>query len=265
MSIKFDDMIRSCRRSKLAYTDNINIRNLFKNSKFYNGNKHDAQAFLHYSNNKIYTTFRGTMGINDWKDVIDIRHEKMFANNIKVHKGLHSQFFSIEEQITDDINAINKSYQVDELVFEGHSSAGSLALLASPFYDIMFNKNTFNNKKFKIKTFTFGSVSAGNYDFVKLFMNHVDEYYRIENYKDIVPRIPIHESFYHIPNPIILYDDGHISKKNELEFMNYKDILFIILKEGDVAQLKLDHSCDVYQKNILRARIKYNNDFANIQ
>ena len=133
----FHQALKSCKHSRIAYYDNKTIHRIYKNSIFYDGcskGKHDAQGFLYYDANKIHVTFRGTMDPMDAKDIIDIRHEKMFSPSIRVHKGFHNQFFAIEEEITQDIRSIASSYKVDEIIFAGHSLGGAIALLASPYY-----------------------------------------------------------------------------------------------------------------------------------
>jgi hypothetical protein len=243
---KIKDAILSCKRSKDAYLDHKAITKHYKHAKFYEGRKHDAQGFLFYDKQRIYVTYRGTMDLMDTKDIIDIRHQSIFSHNIKVHKGFHSQFFAIEEDITSDIKDIIKSYPVKELVFAGHSMGGSCAVISSPYYATLL-KN-----KYSIKTFTFGTVSIGNKDFVKWFTDNVNEHYRIENKNDLIPYIPVHQSFCHIPNGIIIDDNGNITQRSETLTLSYKDLLFTLINEKEnITKFHIDHSCDKYQSNLM--------------
>lgn len=238
--------VNACKRSKIAYMDPKRIKTIFKQSKFYDGaktTKHDAQAFLYKADNKVYVTYRGTMDLMDTRDILDIRHQK-FMHSI-VHKGFYSQFFSIEEQITQDIKDISESYLVNELVFSGHSLGGSCALIASPFYKHLFKD------RFRISTFTFGTVTVGNSDFVKMFDMHVDDYLRIENKNDIIPMIPVHNSFHHVTKGIVIDDQGCITKTSATKPRDYQKILKYILEKKDWDEIVKDHSCDVYKKNLL--------------
>lgn len=250
--IKFQDIYRSCKKSKIAYGDSSLIKKVYRNSIFYDGcqkNKHhDAQGFLYQDKNRLYITFRGTMDFMDTKDVIDIRHENLFSPHIKVHKGFHSQFFSIEEDITRDIKDISASYKIDELVFTGHSLGGSIALISSPYYAEQF-KN-----KFKIKTYTFGTVSVGNKEFVDWFKQNVDEYYRIENEDDLVPHIPIHSTFHHIPNAIIVSKSGKLKFDGDSKSPGYTHILSKLMAKPTWEQIYDDHSCESYISNLMLSK-----------
>ena len=257
MNTKFQDVLRACKRSKAAYADGPTIKKQYKHSIFYDGcskQQHDAQGFLYRDRNKIYVTFRGTMDVMDTRDVIDIRHEKLFSPHIKVHKGFHSQFFSIEEDITRDIKDIASSYKIEEIVFAGHSLGGSCALISSPYYAELF-KN-----KYTIKTYTFGTVSVGNQNFVQWFQNNVSEHYRVENEEDVVPHIPVHNTFMHVPNGIILNHQGNIKRESQTCSSSYFTVLSKVLEKATWDQLYSDHSCEAYENNLLSSR-KHHRDF----
>jgi len=258
---KFTDILQTCKRSKIAYHDSSFIKRVYKGSIFYDGchkQKNDAQGFLQFDKNKIYVTYRGTMNFMDTKDVIDIRHEKFISPNIKVHKGFHSQFFSIEEDITRDIKDIVTSYKVDEIIFGGHSLAGSIALISSPYYGHLFNK------KYKISTYTFGSVSVGNKEFINWFLKYVDSHYRIEHKDDIVPMIPIHKTFQHVPNGITICNNGSVKYHCDTSSMSYTKLLSkLLVNKPTWEQLFNDHSCDTYHKTLMVSH-KLHNDFWNM-
>lgn len=271
------DLLFSCVRSKIAYSTPSEITNIFKNKNtilssscnsstncnlrirtevqdminrmhtpilFYDGrcnekqNK-DAQGYCIWDNHTIYINYRGTADMRDVYDNIDIRHHTI-DKNIKVHKGFYNQFMSIEQNITDDIRHISREYPIKNLVFTGHSLGGSLATMSSPFYGQYFKE------KFKIITYTLGSATVGNIDFVNWFSSNVDRNIRIETEGDIVPYIEIHPLFYHVPNGILMKKDGTIEDQYDIKSYNYCKLIKLIIDKENFENIIRDHSCETY-------------------
>jgi hypothetical protein len=214
----------------------------------YDGISHtDAQGFLIWDDHKIYVSYRGTATLSDIIDNIDIRRQKIYKSII-VHKGYFDKFMSMEEDITKDIKHIMKQYPITELVFTGHSMAASIASISSPYYGDMF-------KNLKITTHTLGSAPAGNIEFINWFSSNVDESVRIETEGDIVPYIPIHKDFIHIPNGIKIDNQGTVEVNYEIRPYEYSTILCLILKDWD--RIYRDHSCETYISNLFATAPNY--------
>lgn len=207
----------------------------------------DTQGFLIWDNNRIYISFRGTATLADIIDNIDIRRQKMYKSII-VHKGYFDKFMSMEEFITRDIKHIAKEYPITELVFTGHSMAASIASISSPYYGEMF-------KNLKITTHTLGSAPAGNIEFINWFSSNVDESVRMETEGDIVPYIPIHNDFFHIPNGIKINTNGKVDVNYEIRPYDYSKILCLVMKDWD--KVYRDHSCETYISNLFAITPNY--------
>lgn len=271
---KTSELVFSCMRSKISYGSHREIAAFFKDTDpffeeacspswkcnpmtkralrekvkkitcdpiFYDGksNRRDAQGFIVWDPHTIYVSYRGTLEPWDVLDNIDIRH-KSLQNNIKVHRGFFEQFESIEEAITRDIKRISREYPIDNLVFTGHSLGGSVATISSPFYGQLFRR------KFKITTQTLGSAPCGNAEFINWFVSNVDENVRLETEGDIVPYVPIHDKFYHVPNGMLLKCDGTLEDRYEIKPYDYFTLLCMIFKKEQWLKIYEDHSCENY-------------------
>jgi hypothetical protein len=228
-----NNLLNACIRSKLIY-DPIKKYN---NMKLYNN-----KGFLTFDNKKIYLNFRGTKDIKDVIDNIDIRHQSIIHHDIKVHKGFHDQFFSIEEEITQDIENIIKSYEINEIIISGHSSGGSMSQISSAYYGELLNIN--------ISTYTFGAVASGNSSFIKWFINNVKNNLRVETKGDIIPYIPVHDNFYHTPNGLNIDINGDIKINYEIKPYTYLELLKLLLDKEYIKEIYEKHSCENYINSI---------------
>jgi hypothetical protein len=97
---------------------------------------------------------------------------------------------------------------------------GAIATIAAPYYSTVFN-----GKK-HISCYTFGTTMVGNDNFVDWFTKNVNSNYRIQAESDIIPLIPIHESYTHVPNNITISEDYFTNtdkyNKNGIDFL--KDV-----------------------------------------
>jgi hypothetical protein len=233
-----NNIMFSCLRSLLAYenpkfmTQYFMEKKLYKylkgeklkelvdirmNPIFYNGpqirkNRSDVQGYMIYSKKTLYITFRGSNDTQDLLACLDIRTENL-EQNICIHKGYYSQFKAIEADITSDILRISNSFDIEKIVFSGHSLGGALATIAAPYYS-----NIFRGSKY-IACHTFGSTAVGNENFVEWFKDNVNENYRVECEYDIIPLLPIHK---HVPNNILLHED--FISNQEYDIKNYIDL-----------------------------------------
>ena len=88
---------------------------------------------------------------------------------------------------------------------------------------------------------TFGAPIIGNKEFIKWFIIGLDEYSRIEIEGDIVPLINYNSNFKHIPNCILLKNNGEIERNYTGKYLNYSSI-FQKLNKFD--KIFLQHSCE---------------------
>jgi predicted lipase len=287
---KVQEMVFSCLRSKIAYENPSEIKNIFKKNgnrdifscklmscnneiksrvdkvvdniiddmhspilnelvpKFYDGNdnkekRKDSQGYMIWKSNTIYITFRGTKDIHDVIDAIDIRPKKLMRD-IYVHTGFSEQFFSIEPKITQDIKDVMLSFPIERIIFTGHSMGGGMAAIAAAYYASMF-------KYIHITCHTFGIPLIGNNEFVKWFERGVDECIRLEIEEDLVPYVPINETFKHIPDGVRLKKSGSIDNFYEIEPLNYANFINKILKKEEMRDIVLNHSCERYIERLL--------------
>lgn len=260
---KYHEILSMCRRSKAAYLHKNTIWTTYKNSICYHENKQSSQklksslshAFLHHENHKVYVTFRGTLDVFDTKNAIDIRHQHIESHDIKVHKGFYNTFAAMEEEMTRDLKDIVKSYKIDEIVFGGHSKGASIAMIASPYYSKILK--TLCNHDLFVKTITFGSVAVGNIKFVNWFIDNIDEHFRVENEEDIVPHIPVHPQFHHIPNRLLLNKHGDVSMAYGTCSSTYTKFVGEITKRPSWDEIYIEHSCEKYENNLTTSFHKY--------
>lgn len=258
--IPFDQLAINCELSLLSYSDPQTLnkivsdkRDIFpKECHFLEDKECDCQAYIWNIKDKIYLIFRGTEDIRDILANIDVRTEEIKINDITVniHYGFHKQFFSLERKITEFIEN-SKTLGINEMIITGHSLGGSLASIANFYYSKVY-------PEMKITTYTYGSPRVGD----EIFSNDKchENGYRVFNYYDPVPMVPITSRFYHVCatpicindsspfyNPIITYE---IASREDINtflrpFMlfrftplssqyhrinKYKDILWSILK-----------------------------------
>jgi len=246
----------SCVRSKIAYENKLRTPKIYS-TPIVHQNKHFENSFNRFQEelledplfhgdmchvvwdkNNIYVNYTGTRDISDMMKNIDIRHKTLFKD-IKVHKGFHDKFFAIETELTKDIKYLVKEYPIKNIHFTGHSSGGATALISGPYYGNML-------QKYRIIVDTFASTCVGNIHFLNWFSNHVDVHSRIEMEGDIVPYIPIHDAFYHVPHGIFLKKDGDIELQYNIAPYNYITVLSMLSDKQKRDEINKDHSCDTY-------------------
>lgn len=187
------DSLKNINNDKSLYTY---VKHCIQNDiQFFQNHKTDAQAYAWVSNNTAYVVFRGTKGMQDVLVDMEIC-QKPFGkqNNVKVHNGFRLQFESVESDITHMLETNADLFNT--IVFTGHSLGASLATLASIYYTIHFTG------KYHIKLYNFGSPRVGNSQFVEYFSKlkpNID-CWRVFNYEDPVPMVPITNDYKHICN-----------------------------------------------------------------
>lgn len=137
----------------------------------------------------IYISFRGTESLND--AMIDVQcgsEIPAYGNeesSIRVHSGFYKAYCSVREQIRKLIaygtNETDPRY--NRYFISGHSLGGALALLCA--LDIQYH-----NPEATIILLTIGQPKVGNRAFSESTNRRLQNYYRVVNGDDCVPKFP---------------------------------------------------------------------------
>lgn len=278
---KVQEMIFSCLRSKLAYENGNKIKDVFKtngdrdilsydliNCKdvirnkventiaevikdmnqtpiFYDGltspPKRDAQGFMLWKKNTVYLSFRG---LHDMLDIVDAFNTKprKFKNDVAIHSGFYAQFMSLKNNITSDMDNIIDSYPIERIVLTGHSMGGAIACIAAPYFSERY-------ENMHITCHTFGMPMLGNSEFVKWFVNGVDECVRLELEEDIVPKLPVNPEFCHIPNGVRLKKSGSVENFYKDEVISCNAVIEKMIWDNDAVHD--NHTCETHIERLL--------------
>lgn len=106
-------------------------------------------------------------------------------------------------------------------------------------------------KMMHITCHTFGIPLIGNNEFVKWFDEGVDECIRLEIEEDIVPFIPINSTFKHIPDGVRLKRNGSVDNMYDIESLSYADVIKRLIKKEEINELTINHSCEKYIERLL--------------
>lgn len=268
--VHYPDILKSALRSKLAYSspeevlqkwnqarDNnvdekgsdpdpfLDLLKYVKEPPMFITSDEDAQAYIWYSGNTMYLTFRGTSSSKDLSaDFTLMPHH--IKNNIKVHQGFFDQFASVEEDISEQVNDFLQS-SVDaegdvQLVISGHSLGAALAQLATLYYGMIY-------PCVSIVCHTFGSPRVGNQAFVDVFERCCSENVRVVNFNDPVPMIPMAGIWKHSMRRCIVIDDNCKIQKREKDTPWYSRFCKAI-GEIDFSNPIQDHECNEYIRRL---------------
>lgn len=244
-NIPFDKLAANCYLSLVSYSDPKDLEILSSSSgfnmstsktgekilpsefHFFEEKSCDCQVYVWNTDKKIFVIFRGTEHIKDLIVDIDVRTEPLEIKNnskdidpVRIHQGFHRQFFSIEDRLT---NFIKKSIDdgSTEMFVSGHSLGGALASIATYYYSKLY-------PQLYIETYTYGSPRVGDKEFAddKCHKNG----YRIFNYYDPVPMIPITSRFQHVcATPICINDSSPFyNPQITCQVVNVEDIRTIL-------------------------------------
>jgi len=151
----------------------------------------------------IYLIVRGTDTLEDWQVNFDIRTNPIFKDiGLNVHKGFMRQFESIEPFITKTLLAHRHEY--DKVIVTGHSLGGSVSTIATIYYNEYFRGDV------PIYLYTFGCPRVGDKkmgEYMRTQLKTFDDCWRVYDFEDPVPMIPLRPEFEHIDcNTLCLYD-----------------------------------------------------------
>lgn len=257
------ELLFSCLRSLIAYENPQRMREVFMNKQlykyyrldkfneledirldpiFYNGpkirkNRKDVQGSMILQDSNLYITFRGSNDIQDLLYCTDIRREHI-GEGIYIHKGYYDQFMSIERHITADIMKLSNEYDIKRITFAGHSLGGQMASIAAPHYSELFG-----GKKI-ICCHTFGATTVGNDKFVDWFIKRVNEHYKVELAVDMIPKIPIHETYQSLPH-VIRLSDQYIDNHDTYVY-DCVSFMRLLFSEDNLINIADNHACKRY-------------------
>jgi hypothetical protein len=238
------ELLSSCIRSKIAYDPQNKISAYFPKTPitFYN-----TRGYLMYSNKAkaLYMSFRGLSDTKDIQDALNTRPKRLMKD-IYTHGGFTYQFLEFNEYMGQDIHDLIKEYDVNRLIFAGHSMGGALSAIAAAYFG-----HKYKEKEIHITCHTIGSPMIGNAKFVKWFTEGVDDFTRLELQDDIVPKLPIDKQFIHIPNRVKLLNNGTLNyNQKEQELLSVRDLVEVTLNKNDWRDVLINHSCERYIESL---------------
>lgn len=208
----------------------------------------DAQAYMFYErqNKELVLAFRGTMNRDDFMDVIDIRHSKLDSGSI-LHNGFHSQFKSIEQHIQGHLEAaITQHPDITSVSFTGHSMGGGIAAIASSYF------HKFIPEWIPIRCHVFGNPHFADASFGNQLYDELDELYCVHLSNDIIPYIPIHTKFAHLPNILQIKQNGAIPSCIINYDLSYGDFMTRLLNSKNIDNVYKYHSCLNYHHELMQ-------------
>jgi triacylglycerol lipase len=185
--------------TSIAVPDELSGFGFRRFTSFHNG-LCDGFAYLAEGDDLIVLSFRGTQSLINWKTNLNARliHPDATDRNLKVHEGFYRAFV----MLTDGAQGVqDKMRQVKTttngaipIYITGHSLGGALAQIASA---VLGDDQV-------AACYTFGSPRVGNIYF-DLWVKPPS--YRLVNYADIVPQVPLSVMGYrHAGDPRYLPD-----------------------------------------------------------
>lgn len=191
--------------------------------KFICGNElgefHDTQVYTWLRDNRLYVVFRGTDSKEDMLANIDLRQRCAgFGKGILVHNGFRKQFEIAEENLTKMI--VENRTEIKEIYFLGHSLGMACATIASLFYAQYLKENNPNELPIPaLHCHSFGGPRVGNKKFTEFYVKQEELFkntWRVIDYRDPVPKVPISAHYHHVPcKTLYLKDNGKIKVKTD--------------------------------------------------
>jgi triacylglycerol lipase len=166
----------------------------FKNITSFHNGMTNGWAYVAEGPDLIVLSFRGTASIEDWKTNFHawLVHPRNADQRLRVHEGFCRAFTELDEGtrgIEDKINSIKQSTGGQVPIYiTGHSLGGALAQIAGA---VLGSDQI-------AACYTFGSPRVGNAYF-DLWVKVPS--YRVMNYADIVPQVPLPIVYHHSGDP----------------------------------------------------------------
>lgn len=136
--------------------------------------------------------FRGTQTLEDWVDNIDAISVPYVpvAGAGRVHMGFQLVYEHIRGQVAQLLT--NGCKGVQRILVTGHSLGGAVAILGA--LDIARNVAPAVTPE----VYTLAGPRTGDSDFVRGFNGLIPECYRIVNFMDVVPQVPVPPLYSHL-------------------------------------------------------------------
>ncbi|WP_020108180.1 lipase family protein [Nocardia sp. 348MFTsu5.1] len=151
-----------------------------------------------------FVSFRGTQHLEEWVRNVDAEPQEYIPipGFGKVHEGFQATYHLVRNSIAANLAAA--CTDCDQILLTGHSLGAALAVLAAP--DIFSNMppNTLEPR-----LITFAGPRVGLNDFVTSFNTAIESCYRVVNFLDIVPHVPL-APYTHVGAQIAVDSDGPI-------------------------------------------------------
>jgi hypothetical protein len=167
-------------------------------TSFHNGLT-DGWAYIAEGTDLIALAFRGTSSIKNWDTDFRVRlvHPDDTDRQLRVHEGFYQAFVKLNEGrlgIKDKLDAIKEATKgAVPIYITGHSLGGALAQIAAA---VLGSDQV-------AACYTFGSPRVGN-SYFDLWVKVPS--YRVMNYADIVPQVPLPVVYRHSGDPRYLPD-----------------------------------------------------------
>ena len=211
-------MCRICYSRLLKFNISRNkMLNMYDDYIYITETKTKSACYIFYNKNQIDICFKGTSTFNDICFNFDI-YPRIFINeNIRIHNGFLKKYLSMKNNIIKTINFIvhNKTNKIREISFNGHSSGGAIANIAS--LDMSYIYENYN-----IKCVTFGAPRVGNKEFMDEYNKRIKNSLRVVNKNDIITYVPLPIIYTHNHKPMIITNHHSlISTSPSINIINY--------------------------------------------
>jgi hypothetical protein len=139
-----------------------------------------------------FVAFRGTLSLAEWLADFDATAQpyQPLPNFGHVHVGFQAVYLAIRDSLQTGLPQACAG--CNRLLVTGHSLGGALAMLAAP--DVLLNMPP----NLEPQLITFGGPRVGLSDFVAMFNVRIESCFRVVNFLDIVPAVPL-------PSPLLPY------------------------------------------------------------
>jgi triacylglycerol lipase len=139
-----------------------------------------------------FAAFRGTLSLEEWLADFDATAQpyQPLSNFGHVHVGFQAVYLTIRDSLQTGLPEACAG--CNRLLVTGHSLGGALAVLAAP--DVLLNMPP----NLEPQLIAFGGPRVGLSDFVAMFNVRIESCFRVVNFLDIVPAVPL-------PSPLLPY------------------------------------------------------------
>jgi predicted lipase len=244
--MSYDD-VKSLWRMASSDPDNITayiFEDVIEEPKYYYDCESSVNAYSWLQHKTLHIVFRGTEDRDDVKiDLNQVRSPLFLESKILVHSGFLKQFQSIKAALLNEISA--HSSEIEAVHFSGHSLGAALATMAAGVFSAVIHSHGC-----RVICHTIGSPRLGNQEFVDWWNDKVDESWRILNFKDPVPLLPVNGFYSHIIGGLEINDKCVVKRlsKDVPWYLRLIYLPFEIYYCNPIA----NHACDLYISRLLQ-------------